>query len=1047
MQLAKKTIIKIQQNLDFYDEIRQLKNNKVLDRKNKLSTLYPFVDEDGILRVGGRLQNSQICYDTKHPIILTNCELANLIIQEAHKITLHGGINLMRTHIRKEYWIIRIKSQLKQYVRKCVRCIRYSQEVMTQLMGNLPSCRVIPSHPFYNTGVDYAGPFQIRCSKGRGQKSYKGYIAVFVCMATKAIHLETVSDLSTESFLAALRRFFARRGKSANMYSDNGTNFVGAARCLDKDLKLAIANNSIIAPIMEKEGIKWHFIPPASPHFGGIWEAGVKSMKYHLKRIIGDNTLTYEELTTLLTQIEAVLNSRPLYTTGEDCEDNSILTPGHFLIGRSLVSAPEPFQEGNLTTLDRWNLLQKMRYQFWKNWKEEYLHTLQQRYKWKQPMSNIKEGQIVLLKNETSHPAKWPMGKITEIHKGSDGMVRVVTIQTQDSDVKRPISKICPLYSEEERKNFQQEYSKTCRSRRITTTSAVICMLLLMQTAMAAMIGGDVRVKEIPSKSAIYLEEIGMVDIERSTWNLVVYYNMEPYFHQMKGIADYITKLKKQCHLLTNFESSCEMINSALEKRLNALEMDNNLLLQPKRTRRAPFEFIGTIHHILFGTMDADDRKELEQDLTNLLDNEKNLKQLIQKQTSVIDSSLNIMKKSQEEVRETFVKMNGQLNLFYSEIIKNLNAEKMALIYQMMVTQLGMTLTECENIQSSIINLLIDINHGHLNPQLLRPAQMREEISKIKSELPPKLKLMGAQKDEILKNVYNLMRGKGIIIDNRVVIKTTIPLFAHEASTLYRVIPIPFQHDEEMMVPIIKGSYLIYNFGLDAYILLQQAELNRCDTSLDNNYICKGNWPWNPSSDQSCEISVLRGMTTKNCFFKKGHWTSYWIKLQTGNSWLYNIFSDGTIDVECSKSKEFFNIPAKGIMELGEGCTGRYKGVILAAPQHYHTQKLIEAPVNQPMMEVNEVPIPQVIVQPETLSTSLKNIKELQNIVKQIRKENIELKEIKIHHVTGHVSLVLFIIGVLVAIIIYYRLKTRQRLQAAVTFPRVTFAARENVQN
>ncbi|XP_069965947.1 uncharacterized protein [Bactrocera oleae] len=888
MQLAKKTIIKIQQNLDFYDEIRQLKNNKVLDRKNKLSTLYPFVDEDGILRVGGRLQNSQICYDTKHPIILTNCELANLIIQEAHKITLHGGINLMRTHISKEYWIIRIKSQLKQYVRKCVRCIRYSQEE------------------------------------------------------------------------------------------------------------------------------------------------------------VGDNTLTYEELTTLLTQIEAVLNSRPLYTTGEDCEDNSILTPGHFLIGRSLVSAPEPFQEGNLTTLDRWNLLQKMRYQFWKNWKEEYLHTLQQRYKWKQPMSNIKEGQIVLLKNETSHPAKWPMGKITEILKD---LVRVVTIQTKDSDVKRPISKICPLYSEEERKNFQQEYSKTCRSRRITTTSAVICMLLLMQTAMAAMIGEDVRVKEIPSKSAIYLEEIGMVDIERSTWNLVVYYNMEPYFHQMKGIADYITKLKKQCHLLTNFESSCEMINSALEKRFNALEMDNNLLLQPKRTRRAPFEFIGTIHHILFGTMDADDRKELEQDLTNLLDNEKNLKQLIQKQTSVIDSSLNIIKKSQEEVRETFVKINGQLNLFYSEIIKNLNAEKMALIYQMMVTQLGMTLTECENIQSSIINLLIDINHGHLNPQLLRPAQMREEISKIKSELPPKLKLMVAQKDEILKNVYNLMRGKGIIIDNRVVIKTTIPLFAHEASTLYRVIPIPFQHDEEMMVPIIKGSYLIYNFGLDAYILLQQAELNRCDTSLDNNYICKGNWPWNPSSDQSCEISVLRGMTTKNCFFKKGHWTSYWIKLQTGNSWLYNIFSDGTIDVECSKSREFFNIPAKGIMELGEGCTGRYKGVILAAPQHYHTQKLIEAPVNQPMMEVNEVPIPQVIVQPETLSTSLKNIKELQNIVKQIRKENIELKEIKIHHVTGHVSLVLFIIGVLVAIIIYYRLKTRQRLQAAVTFPRVTFAARENVQN
>ncbi|XP_049318488.1 uncharacterized protein LOC125780336 isoform X2 [Bactrocera dorsalis] len=401
--------------------------------------------------------------------------------------------------------------------------------------------------------------------------------------------------------------------------------------------------------------------------------------------------------------------------------------------------------------------------------------------------------------------------------------------------------------------------------------------------------------------------------------------------------------------------------------------------------------------------MDADDRKELEKDLTNLLDNEKNLKQLIQKQTSVIDSSLNIMKKSQEEVRETFVKMNGQLNLFYSELIKNLNAERMALIYQMMVTQLSMTLTECENIQLSIIKLLIDINHGHLNPQLLRPSQMREEIYKIKNELSPKLTLLGAQTSEILKNVYNLMRGKGTIMNNKVVIKTTIPLFARETSTLYRVIPIPFQHNEEMMIPIIRGSYLIYNFGLDAYNIMQQTELDKCDTSLEKHYTCKGSWPWKPSSDQSCEISVLRGMPTKNCLFKKGNWTSYWIKLQSGNSWLYNIFSNGTIDVECNKSKEFFNIPSKGIMELGEGCTGRYKGVILAAPQQYHTQKLIEAHMNQPIMEINEVPMPQVIAQPQTLTTSLKDIKELQDIVKQLKKENIKLKEIKIHHVTGHI--------------------------------------------
>jgi len=149
-------------------------------------------------------------------------------------------------------------------------------------MGNLPVYRVTAYYSFQNTGIDYAGPFQIRCSMGRGQKTYKGYICVFVCMATKAIHLEAVSDLSSDKFLEALRRFFARRGKSENLYSDNGTNFVGASRVLDKECVAAIKNNNELAPTLEKEGIKWHFIPPGSPHMGGLLEAGVKSVKHHL---------------------------------------------------------------------------------------------------------------------------------------------------------------------------------------------------------------------------------------------------------------------------------------------------------------------------------------------------------------------------------------------------------------------------------------------------------------------------------------------------------------------------------------------------------------------------------------------------------------------------------------------------------------------------------------------------------------------------------------------------------------------------------------------
>ncbi|XP_037932698.1 uncharacterized protein LOC119667478 [Teleopsis dalmanni] len=153
-------------------------------------------------------------------------------------------------------------------------------------MGNLLKYRVTQNYPFEHTGIEYAGPIQMRCYRGRGQKSYKAYIAIFICMTTKAIHLEAVTDLTSDAFLAALKRFFARRGKSAHMYSDNGTTFIGGATKLDKEFELAIKQNNEVASILAADKIEWHFIPPASPHFVGIWEAGVKSMKHHLKRTI-----------------------------------------------------------------------------------------------------------------------------------------------------------------------------------------------------------------------------------------------------------------------------------------------------------------------------------------------------------------------------------------------------------------------------------------------------------------------------------------------------------------------------------------------------------------------------------------------------------------------------------------------------------------------------------------------------------------------------------------------------------------------------------------
>ncbi|XP_044744246.1 uncharacterized protein LOC123306343 [Coccinella septempunctata] len=456
LQWAKTTLIKLVQNEHFQEELTRLNNNLTIKKTDHLKNLDPYIDEEGVLRVGGRLQNSSLSFNQRHPIILpTKCHLTDIIIRNAHYETLHGGTQLTLSQVRQEYWIPHGKNKIKHIIRSCVICTRYRSTPCVQKMGNLPRERVNPSHPFTNVGIDYAGPIQMRLSRGRGSKSFKGYISIFVCLATKAIHLEAVSDLSTEAFMAAFRRFTSRRGLCSAIFSDNGTNFIGAKRILDKEYQEAINESSIEKALAEKS-IKWHRIPPGSPHFGGLWEAGVKSTKFHLRRIVGDHKLTFEEMSTLLCQIEACLNSRPLIPITENPQELDVLTPGHFLIGKSLHSIPEPeINEKNITLQDRWRLIQKTKQDFWKKWTSEYLSRLQQRSKWTDKKENMKIGDIVLVKQDNVNPNYWPLGRVTQCHPGNDGFVRVATIRCKDGkEIRRPITKICILpVEQEERRN------------------------------------------------------------------------------------------------------------------------------------------------------------------------------------------------------------------------------------------------------------------------------------------------------------------------------------------------------------------------------------------------------------------------------------------------------------------------------------------------------------------------------------------------------------------------------------------------------------------
>ncbi|XP_030747892.1 uncharacterized protein LOC115876302 [Sitophilus oryzae] len=239
LRCSLKSLIKAAQNQSFPEEISRLLDNKGLPDSNVLSKLNPFLDANGILRVGGRLKHSDFPREKKHPILLhSNHHFTKLLFEYEHAILLHPGPQLLLAHIREKYWPIRGRNLARKISIKCLRCFKFKPELVQPIMGELPRERVTPSSPFYITGIDYAGPF----FKAQSKTQDKCYVGVFICFSTKAIHLELISSLSSKSFIQALRRFTSRRGKPYKILSDNGTTFVGAKRELGQFLKQNASN-------------------------------------------------------------------------------------------------------------------------------------------------------------------------------------------------------------------------------------------------------------------------------------------------------------------------------------------------------------------------------------------------------------------------------------------------------------------------------------------------------------------------------------------------------------------------------------------------------------------------------------------------------------------------------------------------------------------------------------------------------------------------------------------------------------------------------------
>ncbi|XP_077294632.1 uncharacterized protein LOC143917108 [Arctopsyche grandis] len=431
---ALNNLIRLSQMESFPLEYRLLSKGHPIPSSSKLAKLSPLFHEN-LICVGSRLPLGTTL--STSPIILSNKhKLTHMIVRDAHLKYIHLGTQALLSLLRQTYWPLAGHNTVKGVVRSCVICFRNKPLSHNRLMGLLPLERTTANFPFSHVGIDFAGPFPVKSGCNKNSKIIKGYVCVFVCFSSKAVHLELVGDLTSSNFLNCLRRFVARRGRPNTIYSDNATNFVGASRELVNLVKLIYErpHEEKLLRYVASEGIRWKFNPPRAPHMGGLWEAAVKSMKIHLNKVLKATTLNFESFCTVLTQIEACMNSRPLSPLSSDPLDLLPLTPGHFLIGRSLLALP-----------------------------------MELRHKWKKDSSNnLSVGQMVLLKEEHMLPTRWVLGRVTKLYPGPDGRVRVVDVFTASGEFRRSSHLVAPLpilpQGPLDRKEDQQEGGETAAS-------------------------------------------------------------------------------------------------------------------------------------------------------------------------------------------------------------------------------------------------------------------------------------------------------------------------------------------------------------------------------------------------------------------------------------------------------------------------------------------------------------------------------------------------------------------------------------------------------
>ncbi|XP_055623145.1 uncharacterized protein LOC129766595 [Toxorhynchites rutilus septentrionalis] len=447
---AERTLWLIAQSEAFPDEAAILKANlersggdqKQIGASSCLLKQSPFADEYGVLRVGSRAADAQVmAYDSMFPIILPrNHKITELLLDFYHRNYRHAHDETIVNEVRQKFHVPRLRVEVRLIRKRCMWCRVYKTTPIAPKMGPLPAVRLEPYvRAFTYVGVDIVGPYLVKV----GRRVVKRWVCLFTCLTIRAIHLEIVASLTTDSCKKAIRRFIARRGSPREIYSDNGTNFVGASRELQDEISRI---HSELGSTFTNAQTQWRFNPPADPHMGGCWERMVRTVKSALGCVPIVRKLDEESLACLMAEAESMVNSRPLTFIPLETADHESLTPNHFLLLNSNgVREPKKLSTDERMALkNSWNMVKHTMDKFWHRWLVEYLPTIIRRTKWFQDVRQIEVGDLVLVVDENIRN-RWLRGRVIHTVSGKDGVARSAEVKTSVGILKRPVTRLALL--------------------------------------------------------------------------------------------------------------------------------------------------------------------------------------------------------------------------------------------------------------------------------------------------------------------------------------------------------------------------------------------------------------------------------------------------------------------------------------------------------------------------------------------------------------------------------------------------------------------------